>query len=74
MQRRSLERVRGAVGATATELDAGSAQQSAMIRGGVGAQLRHLTVRRVDLHVHLLSARVGIVMKTYWRPNGECFE
>jgi hypothetical protein len=25
-------------------------------------------------HVHLLSARVGIVMKTYRRANGENFE
>jgi hypothetical protein len=41
-----------------------------MVRGGVGAQLQHLTAR-MDLHVHLLSARVGIDMKTYWRPNDE---
>jgi hypothetical protein len=64
----------GAIDASTLGLDAGSAQQSAMIRGGVGAQLRHLTVRRVDVHVHLLSARVGIDMKTYWRRNGENFQ
>jgi len=67
-------RVGGAVGASTIELDAGSAQQSAMIRGGVGAQIRHLMVSRVDVHVHLLSARVGVVMKTYWRLNGESFK
>lgn len=54
------------------ELDAGSAQQSAIVRGGVGAQLQHLTARMV-FHVHLLSARVGVAMKTYWRPNDETF-
>jgi hypothetical protein len=43
------------------------AQQSAMIRGGVGAHLQHLTVRPMVLHVHLLSARFGIVIETYWR-------
>jgi hypothetical protein len=42
-----------------------SAQQSAITRGDGGARHRHLTVRRVDLHVHLLGVRVGAVMKTY---------
>jgi hypothetical protein len=51
-----------------------SARQSAITRGGAGAQHRHLTVRRTDLHVHLLSARVGVVIKTYRRHNGERFE
>ncbi len=51
------------------------AQQSAIIRGGaVGAQHRHLSLRRLDLHVHLLSARVEVVMETYRRKNGERFE
>jgi len=45
-----------------------------MIHGGVGAQIQHQTVGRVDVHVHLLSARVGIDMKTYRRLNGESFE
>lgn len=45
-----------------------------MIFGGFGAHLRHLTVRRIGLHVHLLRARFGIVIETYWRPNGEDFE
>ena len=45
-----------------------------MIRcGSGGAQHRHLTVCRVDLHVHPLSARVGIDMKTYPNQNGEQF-
>jgi hypothetical protein len=45
-----------------------------MILGGVGAQLRHLMVHRMDLHVHLLSARFGTAIRTYWRANGEGFE
>ena len=51
------------------------AQQSAMIRcGSGGAQHGHLTVRRMGIHVHLLSARVGAAMKTYLYENGETFE
>jgi hypothetical protein len=46
-----------------------------MIRcGSGGAQHGHLTVRRMGIHVHLLSARVGAVMKTYLYENGETFE
>jgi hypothetical protein len=71
-QRREAQKSRGAQLRSAIELDAGLAQQSAIFRGGVGAQLRHLTTRMV-FHVHLLSARVGAVMKTYWRPNDETF-
>jgi hypothetical protein len=55
----------------------GSGQQSVSIRGGGGgggAQHRHLTVRQVDLHAHLLRARVGNIMKTYRRQIGEHFE
>jgi hypothetical protein len=44
-----------------------------MILGGVGAHLLHLTVRPMGLHVHLLSARFGMVIKTYGRLNGEGF-
>jgi hypothetical protein len=51
-----------------------SAQQSAITRSGRGAQHRHLAVRREDVHVHLLSARVGSTMKTRCRRNGESFE
>ena len=58
--------------APATESDAGLAQQGAMIRGGVGAQLQHRTAR-MGCHVHLLGARVGIDMKTHWRSNDEIF-
>ena len=51
------------------------AQQSARIRSGSsGALHQHLMVRQMDLHVHLLSARVGSVMKTYSRQIGELFE
>ena len=45
-----------------------------MTQGGVGAQLRHLVVRGMHLHVHLLRARFGIVMEPYRQPNGEGFE
>jgi hypothetical protein len=53
-----------------------SVQQGAIARGSRGAQQdQHQTVRRVSLlHVHLLSARVGDVIKTYRRQNGEDFE
>jgi hypothetical protein len=66
----------GVGGAMGARLGArcGSAQQSAVTRGTSGAQHRLVTVRRVDLHVHLLSARVGFIMKTYRHENGECFE
>jgi hypothetical protein len=60
--------------APAIELDAGSAQQSAMIRGGGGGARHQHRIARMDSHVHLLSARVGVIMETYWRPNDETFE
>src|SRR5271155_5132033 len=48
-----------------------SAQQSVIIRGPGSAQHRHLTVCRMDLHVHLLQNSREVVMKTYRRLNGE---
>lgn len=51
-----------------------SAQQSGDVRSGGGTLHRLLTVRQVNLHVHLLIARFGSIMKTYRHRNGERFE
>jgi hypothetical protein len=70
-ERHSVVRNRATPMAPARELNAGLVQQSRMIRGGAGARLRDLAIRPIDLHVHLLGARVEVVMKAHRRRNGE---
>jgi hypothetical protein len=71
-QRREAQKSRGSAVTLRCRARCWLSSSERDIRGGVGAQLQHLTARMV-FHVHLLSARVGVVMKTYWRPNDETF-
>jgi hypothetical protein len=62
-----------AVASTMLAVSRGGSAQLSVITRGRGAQHRLLTVRPVDLHAHLLSARVEVVMETYRRRIGEQF-